>query len=384
MIPYSRQTINKKDLKSVKKVLLSNYLTQGPEVKKFEKDIQNYLNVNYALALNSATSALHVACLALNLRKDDWLWTVPNTFVASANCAKYCGAQVDFVDINNKTFNICLKKLEAKLKVAKKTKKLPKILVVVHLGGNPSDLFEINKLSKKYKFKIIEDASHALGSKYRNSKIGNGKFSKVCVFSLHPVKPITSGEGGLAVTNDKKIYEKMKIFGNHGVTKLHKDLKSKIKSHWYYEQQYLGFNYRMSDIHASLARSQLSRLDKFIKTRNKIASLYKKEFKKLPLTFQSINKKSRSSYHLFIIYLNKSILPKKYDFYFNRLRKNKLGVNLHYLPLHRHPYYKKQKKYTGLTNSEEYSESAISIPIFNTFEKSKIIQVIKTIKKVFS
>ena len=227
MIPYSRQSINKKDLDNVKKVLLSDYLTQGPEVKKFEKEIQSYLNVNYALALNSATSALHVACLALDLSKDDWLWTVPNTFVASANCAKYCDAKVDFVDINNETFNICFKKLEKKLKIAKKLKKLPKILVVVHLGGNPCDLFEIKKLSRKYKFKIIEDASHALGSKYRNSKIGNGKFSNVCVFSLHPVKPITSGEGGLAVTNDKKIYEKMKIFGNHGVTRSYKDLKKK-------------------------------------------------------------------------------------------------------------------------------------------------------------
>ena len=384
MIPYSRQSINKKDLDNVKKVLLSDYLTQGPEVKKFEKEIQSYLNVNYALALNSATSALHVACLALDLSKDDWLWTVPNTFVASANCAKYCDAKVDFVDINNETFNICFKKLEKKLKIAKKLKKLPKILVVVHLGGNPCDLFEIKKLSRKYKFKIIEDASHALGSKYRNSKIGNGKFSNVCVFSLHPVKPITSGEGGLAVTNDKKIYEKMKIFGNHGVTRSYKDLKKKIKSHWYYEQQYLGFNYRMSDIHAALARSQLSRLDKFIKTRNEIAELYKKEFKSLPIKFQSINKKSFSSYHLFIIYLNSKILKKNYDYYFNCLRKNKLGVNLHYLPLHEHPYYKKLKKYSNLNNSEEYSKSAISVPIFNIFEKSKILKVIKTIKKVFS
>lgn len=384
MIPYSKQTINKKDLNSVKKVLFSDYLTQGPEVKKLEKDIQNYLNVDYALALNSATSALHVACLALGLNKDDWLWTVPNTFVASANCAKYCGAKVDFVDIDNNSFNICVKKLEAKLKIAKKTKKLPKILVVVHLGGNPCDLFEINQLSKKYKFKIIEDASHALGSKYKNFKIGNGKFSKVCVFSLHPVKPITSGEGGLAVTNDKKTYEKMKIYGNHGVIKSQRDLKQKIKSHWYYEQQYLGFNYRMSDIHAALARSQLNRLDQFIKTRNKIAKLYKKEFKNLPIKFQIINKKSLSSYHLFIIYLNSNILKKGYDYYFNSLRKYKLGVNLHYLPLHEHPYYKKLKKYSDLYNSEKYSKSAISIPILNIFEKSKVLKVITTVKKIFS
>ncbi len=384
MIPYSRQTIDKKDLDNVKKVLLSDFLTQGPEVKRFEKEIQNYLKVKYAIALNSATSALHVACLALNLKKGDWLWTVPNTFVASANCGKFCGANVDFVDIDYKSFNICLKKLEAKLKAAKRIKKLPKILVVVHLGGNPSDLIEINKLSKKYRFKIIEDASHALGSKYRNSKIGNGKYSSVCVFSLHPVKPITSGEGGLAVTNNKKIFEKMKMYGNHGITRTNKHLKNKIKSHWYYEQQLLGFNYRMSDIHASLARSQLRKLDKFIKTRNKIAELYKKKFKKLPLFFQNINKKSISSYHLFIICLNKSILRKNYNFYFNQLRKKKLGVNLHYLPLHKHPYYKEQGKYKNLTNSEEYSQSVISIPIFNKFEKSKIFHVIRTLKKVFS
>lgn len=384
MIPYSRQTIDKKDLSNVKRVLLSDFLTQGPEVEKLEKDVQSYLKVKYAVALNSATSALHVACLALNLKKKDWLWTVPNTFIASANCGKFCGASVDFVDIDNKTFNICLKKLEAKLKIAKKTKKLPKILVVVHLGGNPSDLFEINKLSKKYKFKIIEDASHALGSKYRNSKIGNGKYSSVCVFSLHPVKPITSGEGGLAVTNDKKIFKKMKMFGNHGVTKTLKDLKNKIKSHWYYEQQLLGYNYRMSDIHAALARSQLRKLNTFIRTRNKIAKLYKKEFKNLPLFFQNINEKSVSSYHLFIIYLNKSILKKNYNFYFNKLRNEKLGVNLHYLPLHKHPYYREQSKYKDLNNSEEYSQSAISIPIFNKFDKPKIFQVIKILKKIFS
>ncbi len=383
MIPYSRQTIDRKDLDNVKKVLLSDFLTQGPEVKKFEKDVKNYLQVKYALALNSATSALHVACLALKLKKGDWLWTVPNTFTASANCGRFCGANVDFVDINNKTFNICLKKLETKLKAAKKNKKLPKILVVVHLGGNPSDLLEISKLSKKYKFKIIEDASHALGSKYMNSKIGNGKYSSVCVFSLHPVKPITSGEGGLAVTNDKKIFEKMKMYGNHGITKTHKNFKNKIKSHWYYEQQLLGFNYRMSDIHASLARSQLKKLNKFIQTRNKIAKLYKKEFKNLPLFFQNINKKSLSSYHLFIIYLNKSILRKNYNFYFNQLRKEKLGVNLHYLPLHKHPYYKGQKKYEDLSNSEEYSQSAISIPIFNKFDKQKIFHVIRILKRVF-
>ena len=384
MIPYSRQTINKNDLNSVKKVLLSDYLTQGPEVRKFEDDIKSYLDVNHALALNSATSALHVACLALNLKKNDWLWTVPNTFVASANCAKFCGAKVDFVDIDKNTFNICLEKLTTKLSIAKKKKNLPKIIVLVHLGGNPSELKEINKLSKKYKFKIIEDASHALGSKYKNSKIGNGKYSDVCVFSLHPVKPITSGEGGIAVTNDKKVFQKMKIYGNHGITRSYENLKTKIKSYWYYEQQYLGFNYRMSDIHASLARSQLKRLDKFVMTRNKIAKLYKKKLKDLPLFFQRINKNSISSYHLFIIYLDKSVLKKNYDFYFNSLRKHKLGVNLHYLPLHKHPFYKKEKKYYNLVNAEEYSNSAISIPIFNIYDKKKILQVIKVLKKVFT
>ena len=383
MIPYSSQIINNDDILAVKKVLKSKLITQGPVNEIFEKKLAKKVNAKFSVSVNSATSALHIACLALGLKKKDWLWTVPNTFVASANCGRYCGASIDFVDIDIENFNICIKKLKKKLKESKNKKTLPKILVVVHLGGAPSNLSEIYRLSKKYKFKILEDASHALGSRYKGEPIGNCKYSDIAVFSFHPVKPITTAEGGAAVTNNKIYFEKMKILRNHGITKKISDYKKKIKLGWYYEQQELGFNYRMNEIQAALGISQLKKLKKFIKIRNKIAKIYIQRFKNLPISTQKISKTSLSAYHLFIVSFDFKKMNRNYNSTYNFLRKNNLGVTLHYLPVHKHPYYKNLKKYKDLENSEFYSKSSLSVPIFNQFDKKRVNYVTKKIISLF-
>ncbi len=378
MIPYSKQYIFKKDIKNVGKVLKSKYLTQGPQIEIFEKKLKNRCGSKYAVAVNSATSALHLTCLALGLKKGKYLWTVPISFVASANCGLYCGAKVDFVDIDNQTYNIDLIKLEKKLITAKKTNKLPAVLIPVHLGGNPCNLIGLRRLSKKYNFKIIEDASHALGSKYRGEPIGNCNYSDAVVFSFHPVKSITSGEGGAVLLNDKKIYTKIKMLREHGITKNPKAFKKNNPGAWYFEQQHLGYNYRMSDIHAALAASQLDHLKKFTSTRNKIVKKYLKELSNLKIKFQKIEKNSLSSWHLFIIRVNKKIHKKLFDF----LRKKKLYVQIHYIPIYRHPYYLKNFKFkkTQYPNSEKYYSEAISIPVFFDLSKNKQNYIINKIK----
>ena len=284
MIPYSRQQISQIDVKNVIRVLKSKLITQGKKVEEFENKLANFCKSKFAVTTNSATSALHISCISLGLSKNDYLWTVPNTFVASSNCALYCGAKVDFVDIDPITNNISIHELKRKLKISKLKNKLPKILVVVHFGGHPCNLKEIKNLSKKYKFKIIEDASHALGAKYKNEKIGSCKYSDVTVFSFHPVKSITTAEGGSALTNNKKLYENMSMLRTHGITKDKKKFKNKKNSDpWYFEQQLLGFNYRMNEIEAALGISQLKSLNSFIKKRNKIAKIYDKHLSDLPI-----------------------------------------------------------------------------------------------------
>ena len=288
MIPYSRQYLDKKDFYEVSKVLRSKFITQGEKVKLFEKKICKKVGSKFGIAVNSATSALHIACLALGLKKNDYLWTVPNTFVASANCGIYCGAKIDFVDIDKNTFNISIEKLKKKLNLAKKLKKLPKIIVGVDFAGNPYDHHQLYILSKKYNFKVITDASHSLGSKYYNKFIGTCKWSDITVFSFHPVKPITTAEGGIAVTNNKNLFKNLNIFRNHGITKNLNEFKRKIDQKWYYEQVELGYNYRMNEIQAALGISQLKKLTLFNKKRNILAKKYKIELKNLPLKFQKI------------------------------------------------------------------------------------------------
>ena len=319
-INYSKHNISKKDIKSVIKVLKSDFLTQGPSVKLFEKKIKKIVSAKYAFAVNSATSGLHVACMSIGISKNDVVWTSPNSFVASSNCALYCGAKIDFVDIDLKNYSLCPIKLENKLKSTKK-KNLPKAIVLVHFAGYATDLERIKRLSKKYNFKIIEDASHALGGKYKNSYIGNCQFSDVCVFSFHPVKSITTGEGGLITTNSKKISAKINLFRNHGINRDKKFLLNKTLKINHYEQIELGFNYRMSDIEAALGISQANRLTKFIHKRMSVAKFYDKELINLPIQKPIFSKDS--SWHLYVILLkNNSIRKKLFEF----LKKKKLIV----------------------------------------------------------
>ena len=301
MIPYSRQNINQKDILEVNKVLRSNFLTQGNNVMRFEKIISKYTKAKYSVAVNSASSALHIACLALGVKKNDIVWTVPNTFVASANCAIHCGATVDFVDIDPDDWNISISSLQKKLKIAKRRNKLPKLIIPVHFAGLPSNQEKIWTLSKKYKFKILEDASHSIGAKCKKQRSGSCKWSDITVFSFHPVKIITTGEGGMALTNNKILSDRMKILRTNGISQSNFfNKKNKIKP-WYYEHQTPGFNYRMSDISAALGISQFKRLKMFVDKRNKIAKKYKKYFKNTPIKFQKIHKHCYSSYHLFPI-----------------------------------------------------------------------------------
>ena len=378
MLPYSRQYLFQKDIKEVVKVLKSDYLTQGPQVEKFEKKIEKSCNSKYVVALSSATAALHLTCLALGLKKNDYLWTVPITFISSANCGLYCGSKVDLIDIDKETLNIDVNKLERKLISAKKLNKLPKIVIPVHLGGNPCDLEKLNFLSKKYKFKIIEDASHAFGSRYKNSLIGDCRYSDAVVFSFHPVKPITTGEGGAVTCKSFKLYEKIKVLREHGIVREKKKFKHKNNfKPWYYEQQYLGFNYRLSDINAALGSSQIDNINVFLKKRDKISKIYKLKIQNNLVKFQKHEKETFSAKHLFIIRVKKNI----HKNLFNYLRKNNIYVQLHYIPIYRQPYYRKKFNFNlkEFKNSEDYYSSAISIPIYFSLtykEQLKIINLI--------
>ena len=380
IIPYGRQSIDNKDIKNVISVLKSDFLTSGPVVKKFEKEIAKYSNSKFSVSSNSATSALHIACLALGLAKGDILWTTPITFVASANCALYCNAKVDFVDIDSKTFNLSVTDLEKKLISAKKKGKLPKILIPTHLAGQSCEMDKIKYLSKKYHFKVIEDASHALGGKYRERKVGNCRYSDITVFSFHPIKSITTAEGGIALTNNKNLAEKMKMYREHGVVREHKNFKGKIDGPWVYQQQVLGYNYRLSDVHAALGIGQLKKLNKFLVKRNQISLLYKKELKDLPIKFQENKDRIFSAKHLFIILVDRKIHLKLFKY----LRSKKILVNIHYIPIFLHPYFKsKNFRIKNFENSMNYYKSAISLPIHYMLTKKQQLYVITVIKNFY-
>lgn len=379
MIPYSRQKVFKEDIDSVNKVLRSDFLTTGPQVDKFEKELKKKFKSKYVTCVNSATSGLHLACIALGLKEGDYLWTSGISFVASANCGLYCGAKIDLVDIDISTFNISVSKLKEKLKLAFKKKKIPKILVVVHMGGNSCDMQEIYKLSTKYNFKIIEDASHATGSYYKNEIVGNCKYSDVCVFSFHPVKIFTSGEGGAILTNQQRVSEKLNILRNHGIQRNTKKFYKKKQPYWYYEQQLLGYNYRITDIQAALGTSQLKKIDLFTKKRNFIHKIYKKKFKNLEIKFQYIETYNYSSFHLVIILFKNQKTRNKV---FNFLRNRKYFVNLHYIPIYRQPFYKKFNfSYYDYPNCEDYYKRALSIPVYYDLNMSNIKKFIGQIEK---
>ena len=375
MIPYSRQSINDDDINEVIKVLKSDLITQGPIVQKFAKTICTYTSSNYSVLTNSATSALHIACLSLGLGKGDILWTSPNSYVASANVGLLCNAEIDFVDIDPFNYNICINALSDKLKNAEKYGKLPKIVMPVHFAGQSCDMKAIKKLSKKYGFKIIEDASHAIGGSYNDTKIGSCRFSDITVFSFHPVKIITTAEGGCATTNNTEIFENLKLFSSHGVTRDPKKMVIKTDEPWIYDQISIGLNYRMSDVNAALGLSQILKIDKFITKRHEIARNYSKQLKTIDLTLPKQEDYSLSAFHLFPIQV------KNRKKVFNLLHQNNIKVNVHYRPIYTQPFWQKKGfKYGMCPNAEYYYSRAISLPMFydlNDEMQNKVIEVLK-------
>jgi len=383
MIPYGRQDINQQDIDAVVEVLKSDFLTQGPKVPAFEQAVMEACDAKYALAVNSATSALHIACLALGLGEGDWLWTTPNTFVASANCGLYCGAQVDFVDIDPNTYNLCTKELEKKLIDAEKSGKLPKVLVPVHFSGQPCDMEVIYNLSKKYGFKIIEDASHAIGGKYKGEPIGNCRYSDITVFSFHPVKIVTTAEGGMAVTNSAELARKLDLLRSHGITRNSSLMTKPMDGPWYYEQIELGFNYRMTELQAALGVSQMQRLDDFVAKRHKLAQRYNELLKDLPIMLPWQHEDGYSGLHLYVIRLQLDKITKTHLEVFEGMREAGILVNLHYIPVHMQPYYQAMGFEVGqFPQAEQYYQEAMSIPMFPTMTEEQQDKVIATLKEL--
>jgi len=383
MIPYGKQDISQDDIDAVVDVLKSDYLTQGHIVPKFEKSLSNFTKAKYSVVVNSATSALHIACKALEVGPGDMVWTSAITFVASANCALYCGANVDFVDIDSNSYNICIESLTEKLEFARLNGNLPKVLIPVHLSGQSCDMKSIFALSKEYGFAILEDASHAIGGMYADEPIGNCKFSDIAVFSFHPVKIITSGEGGAALTNNPELDKKMRLFASHGITRNTDLMENVPDGAWYYEQISLGSNYRMTEIQAALGLNQMSRIDAFIQKRHEIAKRYNDELKHLPLTLPAQGNENYSSFHLYIIRLKLDSIKKSHKDIFQELRSEGLGVNLHYIPVYHHPYFKKLGFKKGYCpEAENYYREAISIPIYFSLSDELQKQAIETISKV--
>ena len=383
MIPYGRQDINQQDLDAVIDVLQSDYLTQGPQVPLFEKTINEIVKVNHSVAVNSATSALHIACLALDVGKGDRVWTSAITFVASANCALYCGACIDFVDIDPTTYNLSITALEKKLKQAALRNNLPKVIIPVHLAGQSCDMQKIHQLSLQYGFKIIEDASHAIGATYQGMPVGNCKYSDITVFSFHPVKIVTTAEGGIATTNSFELAQKMQLLRSHGITRDESLMTEESHGDWYYQQLCLGFNYRMSELHAALGISQLKRLHEFVEKRTIRANLYTKKLAKLPITLPYQAESTQSSWHLYIIRLQLDKINKTHESVFDALRGAGILVNLHYIPIHLQPYYQKLGFQVGdFPIAEQYYKNAISIPLFAQLSESDQDHIIQTLEQL--
>ena len=384
-IPYGKHEITQEDIDSVVDVLRSDFITQGPIVPQFEQQVAQYCHAQYAVAVNSATSALHLACLALGLEPGDRLWTSPITFVASANCGLYCGAKIDFVDIDPQTYNLCPKALEQKLIAAEKSGKLPKVVVPVHLGGQSCDMKSIDALAKQYHFKIIEDASHAIGSQYLNQPIGHCHYSDITVFSFHPVKIITSGEGGMAVTNNKQYAEKMALLRQHGITRDPTKMTQDPDGPWYYQQTDLGFNYRLSDIHAALGLSQLQRLDQYVLIRQTLAARYNERLADLPVLLPVQQTGYYSAFHLYIIRIDPQKTTTAHLKVFELLTAQGIGVNLHYIPVHLQPFYQRMGFKEGdFPKAESYYQQAITLPLYPTLTHQQQDQVIAALTKALA
>ncbi|NNB16069.1 UDP-4-amino-4,6-dideoxy-N-acetyl-beta-L-altrosamine transaminase [Pseudomonas fragi] len=382
MIPYGRQDITQTDIDAVVGVLQSDFLTQGPMVPRFEQSVAQHVGATHALAVNSATSALHIACLALGLGPGDRLWTTPITFVASANCALYCGADVDFVDIDPHTYNLCPQALALKLEQAEREGTLPKVVVPVHLCGQPCDMQAIHALSLRYGFKIIEDASHAIGGKYQGEFIGNSRYSDITVFSFHPVKIITTAEGGMALTNDEALANKMALLRSHGITRDPAQMTREADGPWYYQQIDLGFNYRMTELQAALGVTQMERLDQYVARRHQLARRYDDLLTGLPVTAPWQHADSYSGLHLYVIRLQLDKIEKTHRQVFEALRELGIGVNLHYIPVHTQPHYERMGfKPDDFPQSQTYYQEAISIPMFQTMSDEQQDEVIQALKK---
>lgn len=363
MIPYGRQQISEDDIAAVAAVLRSDFLTQGPAVPAFEAVIAEACDAAHAVAVNSATAALHIACLALGVGPGDRVWTSPVTFVASANCALYCGAEVDFVDIDPATYNMSVGALEAKLAEADKAGRLPKVVIPVHLAGQSCDMAAIHALAARYGFRIIEDASHAVGATYRGEPVGNCRYSDVAVFSFHPVKIITTGEGGIALTNDDELALRMATLRTHGITRDPALMTGASDGPWYYEQLDLGFNYRITDMQAALGASQMTRLGEFVARRRQLAAAYGRELANQPLTLPWQHPDTASSWHLYVIRLHDVGGSRHADAY-RALQARGIGVNLHYIPVYLQPFYRRLGFVPGhCPEAERYYSSAISIPL---------------------
>lgn len=386
LVPYGRQDIQDSDVAAVLDVLKSDFLTQGPVVPLFEKAVSEFCGATHAVAVNSATSALHIALLALGVGFGDRVWTSPNTFVASSNAALYCGAEVDFVDIDPETYNISIEALKKKLEQSSASGALPKVLIPVHFSGQPCDMLAIKELSKQYGFKIVEDASHAIGGRYLGNAIGNCEYSDITVFSFHPVKIVTTAEGGMALTNNPILAEQMVLFRSHGITRNPSLMTQVPEGPWHYEQIALGFNYRMTDLQAALGVNQMQRLEGYVERRHEIAARYTKELSDLPLLLPKQAEFAYSAYHLYVIGLDlEAIKPLSHSEVFQALHERGILVNLHYIPVHTQPYYQKKGFQWGdFPNAEAYYKSAISIPMFPTLSSVAQTKVIATLHDILA
>jgi len=384
VIPYGRQDITQADIDAVVAVLRSDFLTQGPVIPRFEKAVADQVAAKYAIAVNSATAALHIACLALRLGNGDRLWTVPNTFVASANCARYCGADVDFVDIDPDTWNLSVPRFREKLLQAREEGRLPKVVVPVHFAGQPTEQEAIWELSQEYGFKVLEDASHAIGASRNGEPVGSCRWSHITVFSFHPVKIMTSGEGGMALTNDEEMNERMTMLRSHGITRDPARFRDGNQAaSWHYEQQMLGFNYRMTDIHAALGLSQLKRVNGYVERRNELARHYDSALQGLPLQLPMVQANIQSAFHLYIVRLERGTSVRTHRRVFDALRQAGIGVNLHYIPVHLQPYYCDLGFSAGqFVEAEAHGNSAITLPLFPALTKQQQNDVIHSLKNV--
>jgi len=385
MIPYSRQDISEADIQSVVDVLRSDLLTQGPAVAAFEKAVADYCSTQHAVAVSSATAALHIACLSLGVSSGDIVWTSPITFVASANCALYCGATIDFIDIDPSTYNLSVVRLAEKLEQAQQKGCLPKVVIPVHFSGQSCDMKAIHILSKQYGFKIIEDASHAIGGKYCGEPIGICRYSDITVFSFHPVKIITTGEGGMVLTNNPELAKRMYRLRSHGIARNADEMTHAPDGPWYYQQIDLGFNYRMTDLQAALGLSQMQRLDEFVVKRHAIAKRYDELLADLPVIAPRQHPDSYSALHLYVIRLQLNEINKTHREVFEILRAEDLGVNLHYIPVYRQPYYERLGFKVGhCLEAERYYAEAISIPLYPGLTEIQQNQVVTALRKAVS